>query len=150
FEGGPSEALMAYTASLPFDRRLWRDDIAGSRAHVSGLARVGLVSNEERDAVLAALDRVEQEIGDGSFAFVESDEDIHTAVERRVTEPPGAAGAKPHTARSRNDQVATDLRLWCKRELVAVARAVHGLQTVLLERAVAAGETYLPGYTHLQ
>jgi argininosuccinate lyase len=150
FEGGPNQALMAYTASLSFDRRLWRDDIAGSRAHVSGLARVGLITTDERDAILAALDRVEREIGDGSFVFAEADEDIHTAVERRVTELAGPAGAKLHTARSRNDQVATDLRLWCKRELVAVARAIHGLQTVLLERAVAAGDTYLPGYTHLQ
>jgi argininosuccinate lyase len=150
FEGGPDAALMAYTASLPFDRRLWRDDIAGSRAHVSGLARVGLISSDERDAIQAALDRVEREIDDGSFAFVESDEDIHTAVERRVTDIAGPAGAKLHTARSRNDQVATDLRLWCKRELVAVARAMHGLQTVLFDRAIAAEDTYLPGYTHMQ
>ncbi|HEX6657588.1 MAG TPA: argininosuccinate lyase [Ilumatobacter sp.] len=150
FEGGPDEALMAYTSSLRFDRRLWRDDIAGSRAHVSGLARVGLISHDERDTVLTALAQVEREIGDGSFVFVAADEDIHTAVERRVTELAGPAGAKLHTARSRNDQVATDLRLWCKRELVAVARAIHGLQTVLFERAVAAGDTYLPGYTHLQ
>jgi argininosuccinate lyase len=150
FEGGPDAALMAYTASLPFDRRLWRDDIAGSRAHVRGLARVGLLSDSERDAVLEALDRVELEIADGAFLFVDSDEDIHTAVERRVTELAGPAGAKLHTARSRNDQVATDLRLWCKRELVDVARGLVGLQTVLHDRARAAGDVYLPGYTHLQ
>ncbi len=150
FEGGPDAALMAYTMSLPFDRRLWRDDITGSRTHVRGLARVGMLTDSERDAVLAALDQVEREMADGDFAFVPSDEDIHTAVERRVTELSGAAGAKLHTGRSRNDQVATDLRLWCKRELVAVARALHGFQEVLLERAVAAGHTYLPGYTHLQ
>ena len=134
FEGGPDAALMAYTASLPFDRRLWRDDIAGSRAHVSGLARAGLISNGERDAVLAALDQVEHEIGGGSFVFAEADEDIHTAVERRVTELAGPAGAKLHTARSRNDQVATDLRLWCKRELVGVARAIDGAATDQLQR----------------
>src|SRR5687767_14024138 len=150
FEGGPDEALMAFTVSLPFDRRLWRDDINGSRAHVRGLGRVSLLTDAEVDAVVVALDQVEHEIGAGSFVFLDSDEDIHTAVERRVTELAGAAGAKLHTARSRNDQVATDLRLWCKRELVEVARAIHGLQTVLLERAVAAGDTYLPGYTHLQ
>jgi argininosuccinate lyase len=150
FEGGPDAALMAYTASLPFDRRLWRDDIAGSRAHVRGLARVGLLANDERDAVLTALDQVESEMGAGRFVFVESDEDIHTAVERRVTELSGAAGAKLHTGRSRNDQVATDLRLWCKRELVAVAAAVTGLQDVLLARALDDPELYLPGYTHLQ
>jgi len=150
FAGGPDEALMAYTVSLPFDRVLWRDDIEGSRAHVRGLARAGLLSAPERDRVLEALDLVAAELDDGSFAFVASDEDIHTAVERRVTELAGAAGARIHTARSRNDQVATDLRLWCKRELSVVARALHALQEVLLERAGDAGSTYLPGYTHLQ
>ena len=150
FEGGPAEALMAYTVSLPFDRRLWRDDIAGSRVHVRGLARVGIITDDERDDVLAALDRVRDEIVENRFAYLPSDEDIHTAVERRVTEIAGAAGAKLHTARSRNDQVATDLRLWTKRELVDVASAVSELQVVLLDRAVEAGDVYLPGYTHLQ
>ncbi|HSL73372.1 MAG TPA: argininosuccinate lyase [Ilumatobacteraceae bacterium] len=150
FAGGPAEALMAYTVSLPFDRTMWRDDITGSRAHVRGLARVGLIAAGEGEAILAALDQVEAEMELGSFEYVESDEDIHTAVERRVTELAGSAGGKLHTARSRNDQVATDLRLWCKRELLAVARAIHDLQVVLLERAEGAGDTYLPGYTHLQ
>jgi argininosuccinate lyase len=104
----------------------------------------------EAAAVLAALDQVEAELAEGSFAFVPSDEDIHTAVERRVTELAGPAGGKLHTARSRNDQVATDLRLWCKRQLPQVAVALVGLQETLLERAEAAGGAYLPGYTHLQ
>ncbi|MEX2626918.1 MAG: lyase family protein, partial [Ilumatobacteraceae bacterium] len=86
FAEGPAEALMAYTVSLPFDRRLWPDDVHGSRAHVRGLARAGLLTDDERDAVLAALERVAAELGDGSFVFAPSDEDIHTAVERRVTE----------------------------------------------------------------
>ena len=150
FAGGPAEALMAYTVSLPFDRAMWRDDITGSAAHVRGLASVGLLSDAERDGILAALDRVAEEIESDTFVFVESDEDIHTAVERRVTELAGPAGGKLHTARSRNDQVSTDLRLWCKRELLAVARLLHRMQTVLLDRALDAGETYLPGYTHLQ
>jgi argininosuccinate lyase len=150
FAGGPSDALLAYTVSLPFDRRLWRDDIAGSRAHVGGLARAGLLDDAELTAVLAALDTVEQEMADGAFAFAQSDEDIHTAVERRVTELAGPAGAKLHTARSRNDQIATDLRLWCKRELLEVARLAIALEDVLLARAEAAGDAYLPGYTHLQ
>jgi argininosuccinate lyase len=150
FSGGPAVALMAYTVSLPFDQRLWPDDIAGSRAHVRGLARAGLLATDEADAVMGALDQVAAELGEGTFTFVESDEDIHTAVERRVTELAGAAGAKLHTARSRNDQVATDLRLWCKRELVAVAGLLVELQQVLLDRAEAAGHVYLPGYTHLQ
>ena len=150
FEGGPDAALMAYTVSLPFDRRLWHDDIVGSRAHVGGLARVGLLTEVERDEVLAALDQVHSELSEGRFEYVASDEDIHTAVERRVTEIAGPSGAKLHTARSRNDQVATDLRLWCKRELVEVARGLYDLQQVLLTRAIEAGQTYLPGYTHLQ
>ncbi len=150
FEGGPDAALMAYTVSLPFDRRMWHDDIVGSRAHVRGLARVGLLTDIECDSVLVALDQVHSELAGGRFEFVPSDEDIHTAVERRVTEISGPAGAKLHTARSRNDQVATDLRLWCKRELVEVARGLYDLQHVLLTRAIEAGHVYLPGYTHLQ
>lgn len=150
FEGGPAAELMAYTESLSFDRRMWPDDIAGSRAHVRGLARVGLLTEVERDAVLAALDTVAAELAAGTFAFAASDEDIHTAVERRVTEIAGAAGGKLHTGRSRNDQSATDVRLWLKRELTSIADRVVSLQEVLLQRAVDAGATYLPGYTHLQ
>ena len=150
FEGGPAAELMAYTESLSFDQRLWRDDIAGSIAHVRGLAHVGLLTVAERDAVLAALEQVAGEMEAGSFTFVASDEDIHTAVERRVTELAGPAGAKLHTGRSRNDQSATDVRLWLRRELLVVAQRIIGLQEVLLQRADAAGEVYLPGYTHLQ
>ena len=150
FEGGAAAELMAYTESLSFDRRMWPDDIAGSRAHVRGLARVGLLTEVERDAVLAALDTVAAELAAGTFAFAASDEDIHTAVERRVTEIAGAAGGKLHTGRSRNDQSATDVRLWLKRELTSIADRVVSLQEVLLQRAVDAGATYLPGYTHLQ
>jgi argininosuccinate lyase len=150
FAGGPADALMAFTVSLPFDRRLWPDDLAGSRAHVRGLARAGLLTDAERDAILAALDTVAAELTAGEFVFVGTDEDIHTAVERRVTELAGPTGAKLHTARSRNDQIATDLRLWCKRHLLAVARSIGDLQAVLLARATDAGDTYLPGYTHLQ
>jgi len=150
FDGPPSDDLMAYTVSLPYDRRLWRDDIAGSRAHARGLGRASLLDDDELQAVLDALTAVEGELGDATFEFVQTDEDIHTAVERRVTEIAGAAGAKLHTARSRNDQVATDLRLWCKRELRAVATRIVSLQQVLGERAEAADGAYLPGYTHLQ
>jgi argininosuccinate lyase len=150
FGGRPAEDLLAFTVSLPFDQRLAGDDITGSRAHVRGLARVGLLDGDEAAAILAALDTVEAELAGGSFAFAPTDEDIHTAVERRVTELAGPAGAKLHTGRSRNDQVATDLRLWCKRELVALAAAVVQLQEVLLDQAEAAGPTALPGYTHLQ
>ena len=150
FERPPADELLAYTVSLPFDRRLWRQDVRGSQAHVRGLGRVGLLTDDEVVAVLAALDQVAAELAEDRFTFVPTDEDIHTAVERRATELAGAAGARLHTGRSRNDQVATDLRLWCKDELPAVAARVIGLQQVLLDRAVEAGEIYLPGYTHLQ
>jgi argininosuccinate lyase len=146
----PADELMAFTSSLEFDRRLAGDDIAGSRAHVAMLARVGLLTDDEAAAVTAALDTAEKELNDGNFAFAPSDEDIHTAVERRVTELAGPAGAKLHTGRSRNDQVALDLRLFLRREGRAVAAAIHRLQEVLVRRAADAGDTYLPGYTHLQ
>jgi argininosuccinate lyase len=150
FAGGPADELLAFTVSLDYDRRLAVDDLAGSRAHVGGLAKAGLLTDEEAGVVLAALDRVEQELVSGEFVFERGDEDIHTAIERRVTALAGPAGAKLHTGRSRNDQVATDLRLWAKRELAEVARRVLALQRVLLDRARDAEGVYLPGYTHLQ
>ena len=150
FEGGPAEELMAFTVSLPFDQRLAVDDIVGSRAHVRGLCRSGILTDVERDDVLAALDAVQSELAAGTFEFEASDEDIHTVVERRVTELAGPAGAKLHTGRSRNDQVATDLRLFTKRELAGIATRIVTLQETLLDRARTAGDAYLPGYTHLQ
>jgi argininosuccinate lyase len=150
FADGPADELLAFTESLSFDQRLAPDDLVGSRAHVAMLARVGLLTDEESAVVLTALDRVGTELQEGTFEFAPSDEDIHTAIERRVTELAGAAGAKLHTGRSRNDQVATALRLFFKREGTDVARHVHRLQTVLLDCAVAAEDVYLPGYTHLQ
>ena len=149
FAGGPSEALQALNDSLPFDQRMFREDIAGSRAHVRMLCDVGLFTEAERDGVLAALDTVEHEIESGSFDFQVNDEDIHTAVERRVTEL-DPAGAKMHTGRSRNDQVATDLRLWTRSAIDEVLALIERLQRTLLAHAEQAGDAYLPGYTHLQ
>ena len=146
----PAAALMAYTVSLPYDQRLAADDIAASHAHVRGLVRAGLLSEAEGTAVADALDVTAAELAAGEFVFAPGDEDIHTAVERRVTELAGAAGARLHTARSRNDQVACDLRLFVKRELAQVARGVLILQQVLAERATEAGDARLPAYTHLQ
>ncbi|MEZ5137953.1 MAG: lyase family protein [Acidimicrobiales bacterium] len=150
FASGPADALLAYTVSLPYDQRLWPDDIAGSRAHVRGLLRGDLLTEEEAAAILGALDQVADELSAGTFAFGPADEDIHTAVERRATEIAGPAGGKLHTGRSRNDQVATDLRLYAKRALGEVAEGILALQEVLLARADEAGDAYLPGYTHLQ
>ncbi len=150
FERGPADELLAYTVSLPFDRRLAVDDLAGSRAHVRGLVRADILDGDEAALVLAALDRVGDELESGSFEFKPSDEDIHTAVERRVTELAGPAGAKLHTGRSRNDQVATDLRLYARRALGEVAERILDFQEVVLGASEAVGDTYLPGYTHLQ
>ena len=149
-EAEPDPAMLAYTVSLGFDVRLAPDDLAGTRAHVHGLAKAGILTAEEAAVIRTALDRVELELSEDSFAFAPTDEDIHTAIERRVTELAGDAGAKVHTGRSRNDQVATALRLFTRRALTDVARRTLELQKVLLERAELAGEAYLPGYTHLQ
>ena len=150
FGEGPADELLAFTVSLHYDKRLATVDIAGSRAHVTMLARQGLLDVDERDAVLAALDAVEAELEAGSFVFLDSDEDIHTAIERRVTDIAGPAGAKLHTGRSRNDQVATDLRLWLRTAGHDQIERIQALQRVLLMRAEESGDAYLPGYTHLQ
>jgi argininosuccinate lyase len=139
-----------FTSSVGFDKALAVDDLAGSRAHVRGLGRVGVLTDKEVEVLLAALDRVGEEVADGRLRFHAEDEDIHTAIERRVTELAGEVGAKLHTGRSRNDQVATDLRLWCRRNLRGVAAEVMALEEVLFGRATEAGDVYLPGYTHLQ
>ncbi|MFM7263368.1 MAG: argininosuccinate lyase [Acidimicrobiales bacterium] len=154
FASGPGAELMAFTASIGFDRRLWADDIEGSTAHVRMLAEVGLMSAADADAVVDALVVVHREMSDGSFVFAESDEDIHTAIERRVTQIAGEPGARLHTGRSRNEQVATALRLWCRREMSAVAAAVLDLVDALSSRAddldTAVDPVVLPGYTHMQ
>ena len=149
-EQRPAEELIAFTESLSFDRRLADDDIVGSRAHVRGLGRAGVLDPEEVDVLMAALERVREEMAGTLFVFAPDDEDIHTAIERRVTEIAGTTGAKLHTGRSRNDQVATALRLWTRRELVDVGRRVLRLQQTLLRRAVEVEDAYLPGYTHMQ
>ena len=147
---GMAEAVADLTVSLPFDRALALDDVAGSRAHVKGLGKAGILSDSEVATLVETLDLVEEEFAEGTFVFAPDDEDIHTAVERRVTELAGDTGAKLHTGRSRNDQVATDLRLWCRRSLIGVATEVMALQDTLANRATDAADTYLPGYTHLQ
>jgi argininosuccinate lyase len=141
---------MRFTESRYIDRQLFVDDIQGSRAHIKGLAKGGLLTKDELNAIDAALVTTLEEMQNGRFEWQDTDEDIHTAVERRVTEIAGDAGAKLHTGRSRNDQVATDFRLYCKREIPVVIDALLALQKTLLRRAHEAGDAYLPGYTHLQ
>ncbi len=151
FADDPSAELMEFTASLAIDSRLAEYDLVGSRAHVEMLGATDILTADEVAEILAALAKTGQEIEAGTFAVVDSDEDIHTAIERRVTEIAGATGAKIHTGRSRNDQVATDLRLWFRDAVGEVVTATHNLQSVLLNQAEVAGtDVYLPGYTHLQ
>ena len=148
--GETTDALKALNDSLEIDKRLYKEDILGSMAHVEMLASVGLIEKSDRALILDALRVTEEEIASGSFVFQAADEDIHTAVERRVTEIAGAAGARMHTGRSRNDQVVTDLRLWTLKSLDGLAALVVSLQKSLIEQAEKADETRLPGYTHLQ
>jgi argininosuccinate lyase len=145
-----ADEVAAFTVSLSFDRTFAEDDLEGSRAHVRGLGRHGILTAAEVNILVDALDRVETELAGDTFVFMAEDEDIHTAVERRVTELAGDTGAKLHTGRSRNDQVATDVRLWCRRTLIGIATDALGLQEVLARLAQDAGDTYLPGYTHMQ
>lgn len=148
--GTSAPELWALSKSLHVDGRLALDDVRASEAHVRGLARAGVLSAEEAGSVLEALGEVRAELEGGTFRFAEGDEDIHTAIERRVTELAGEAGAKLHSGRSRNDQVVTDLRLWTRRELVGIRKLVLELAEALVERAEEVGPAYLPGYTHLQ
>jgi argininosuccinate lyase len=136
--------------SIGFDRRLWPQDIAQSRAHAAMLAARGIVSEGDRDALLRGLQEVEGELEQGRFAFSPEDEDIHMAIERRLTELVGPVGGKLHTARSRNDQVATDLVMYTRERAREAGDAVARLMAALLERAEQHLDWPLPGYTHLQ
>ena len=136
--------------SLSFDRRLWPYDVQQSRAHARMLAARAIIGDDDRDALLQALDAVEAELADGTFGFEENDEDIHMAIERRVTKLAGPAGGKLHTARSRNDQVATDVALFTRDAAGHATRAIDALAAALVDAAEAHVDWPLPGYTHLQ
>jgi argininosuccinate lyase len=137
-------------ASIGFDRRLWPHDVAQSRAHATMLAARGIIAEADRDALLAGLEAVERELEAGAFPFRPDDEDIHMAIERRVTEIAGPVGGKLHTARSRNDQVATDVALFTRAQADALADGVRALQVALVDRAEEHLDWPMPAYTHLQ
>jgi argininosuccinate lyase len=137
-------------ASIAFDQRLWPQDLAQSRAHARMLAACEIIDAEDRDALLDGLDTVERELSGGSFPFQAADEDIHMAVERRLTELVGAVGGKLHTARSRNDQVVTDLAMYTRERAREARRVLGELMAVLLDRAAEHLDWPMPGYTHLQ
>jgi len=146
----PAESMLEFTASIGFDQQLAPLDVLGSKVHVRGLERAGLLTKDEAQTLLQALDQVATELTDRSFTFAPTDEDIHTAVERRVTQLAGQVGEKLHTGRSRNDQVATDLRLYTKQELLEVGFGILSLCDTLLARAHQSGSAVMAGYTHLQ
>lgn len=150
FGAGPAEAFDRLNSSLEVDRRLWRQDVAGSRAHARMLGARGIVPAEDVAAIEEGLDRVAAEMADGTFAFQPGDEDIHTAVERRLTELVGDPGRRLHTARSRNDQVITDVLLYLRERAEAQREQLRGLGAALLAQAEAGVDVLLPGYTHSQ
>jgi argininosuccinate lyase len=142
--------LRALQDSIRFDKRMYRQDIAGSIAYARAIAAVGVITPDEAETIIGGLQTVLSEFEGGTFELLPADEDIHTAVERRLTELVGAVGGKLHTGRSRNDQVATDFRLWVLDALAEVDALVAALQTALIEQAEAHIHTLMPGYTHLQ
>jgi argininosuccinate lyase len=149
--GEPTAAIVErFTSSLAVDRHLYAYDIAGSLAHVQALVRARLLTAAEGRRLTRGLERVRRELAAGRFRFEASDEDIHMAIERRLTELVGPAGGKLHTGRSRNDQVALDLRLWLRDGCEHLADAVRGLERALVSTAVDHRTLVMPGYTHLQ
>ena len=150
FQAGPSAIMEDINVSIDFDRRLYREDIAGSRAHCKMLAATGVISDVDATAILDGLDAVEAEIAAGTFTFSRAQEDIHMNVESRLREIIGDPAGRLHTARSRNDQVATDLRLWVRGTLDDLDAGLKGLQKVLIDRAEENAEAVMPGFTHLQ
>jgi argininosuccinate lyase len=150
FSEPQDDAFRALNASIGFDWRLGPYDIAQSRAHVRMLAARGIIEPADRDELLAALDEVERELDEGRFSFAPDDEDIHMAVERRVTEIAGAVGGKLHTARSRNDQVATDVAMFVRAHALRAREALTGLMKALTALAERHLDWPMPGYTHLQ
>ena len=147
----PTDAFVeAFTASVEFDQRLAHYDIRGSIAHATMLAEQGVLSTAERDLIVAGLERIRERIDAGSFAWSIEREDVHMNIEAELTADIGEAGKKLHTGRSRNDQVATDVRLWLRDEIAAIDAGLLRLQRALLDLATREAATILPGFTHLQ
>lgn len=150
FSGATDDRVEAFTESISFDRRLYRHDIRASQAHAQMLAEVGLLTADEANQIVAALDDIAGQIERGEFAFSVKLEDIHTHIERALIARLGDVGRKLHTGRSRNDQVVTDVKLWVRDALDAIDRRLHELQAALLAAAQRERTLILPGYTHLQ
>ena len=144
------QAMLELNASVEVDRELWRQDIQGSLAHTRGLEHAGVISSEEAEELCRGLREVEKEIEDGKFEWKAEREDVHMNIEARLSELIGPLGGKLHTARSRNDQVATDLRLWCRSKSDALLNELGKLALVIVERAEEHIDVLMPAYTHLQ
>jgi argininosuccinate lyase len=149
-DGDEDDLFRAFASSLEMDLWIAEEDIEGSIAHVTMLGEVGVLTTDEATTLVQGLSQILDELRDGTWSPDESQEDIHMAVEARLTEIVGKVGGKLHTARSRNDQVATDVRLWLKRRLGTLVTAVGDLVTTILDRVESDGQVLLPGYTHLQ
>ena len=150
FSGTLDPAAWVLNASLPFDQRLAKQDVQGSVAWAAALAKTGILTDDEAKSIIAGLQLVGAEFGSSTFVFAEADEDIHTATERRLGELIGPLAGKLHTGRSRNDQVATDFRLWMLAALPTLDAAMAGLQATFIARAETDKDVLMPGYTHLQ
>ena len=150
FATGPAEIMRRINASIDFDKRLWAEDIAGSKAHCAMLVARGILSAQDGAAIAAGLDQIRTEIESDAFAFDDTREDIHMNIEARLAELIGPAAGRLHTARSRNDQVATDLRLWLRAAIDRTDQAMQELQGALIDRAEDESDTVMPGFTHLQ
>jgi argininosuccinate lyase len=147
----PTDAFVeAFTASVQFDQRMYRQDIEGSRAHAHMLAKIGVLTNKDLNALLKGLDQIEQEIAKGEFDWSIAREDVHMNIEARLTEIVGDAGKRLHTGRSRNDQVATDIRLYLREQIGFAIAEIRRLQNGLLDLAEREANTIMPGFTHLQ
>ncbi len=145
-----SDLVKRYTSSVFFDKRLWQVDIAGSLAHAEMLCHQGIISQQDHDAIAAGMQTIRAEIEAGAFDWKLDLEDVHLNIEARLTQLAGDAGKRLHTGRSRNDQVATDVRLWLREEVDAIAGLLVLLQKALVELAQQNADTILPGFTHLQ
>ncbi|MDI6864351.1 argininosuccinate lyase [Thermodesulfovibrio yellowstonii] len=150
FKEGTAKTLEEFSQSISFDRRLWQEDIEGSRAHAKMLCKQGIITEEELKQILKGLDEIEKEIKEGRFQFKKELEDIHMNIEKALIEKAGSAGAKIHTARSRNDQVATDLRLYLRKRVNELMELTEKLEKTLVTLAEKNIDTIMPGYTHLQ
>ena len=146
----PDDLMQAINVSIGFDRRLAEQDLAGSRAHAAMLRKQGVITSEDEAAIQSGLNAIASEIQDGTFPFREEFEDIHMNVEARLRELIGPAAGRLHTARSRNDQVAVDFRLWVREACDRTLAQLHRLQVALLDRAEQHAATLMPGFTHLQ